>query len=58
MFDNEIENFDREIERDCCRLDFWKCTDEDVVKLIDRNDAVKIIETVIKIFEEIYQIIK
>lgn len=20
--DNEIENFDREIERDCCRLDF------------------------------------
>ena len=42
--EEDIPNFDREIERDCCELDFWK-----VVELDDElsEKLVRITETLI-----------
>lgn len=50
-----IPNFDREIERDCCELDFWKVVDldEELYKKIGEDNGK--LDNAINIFKERYK---
>lgn len=52
--EEDIPNFDREIERDCCELDFWKVVelDNELYKKISENNGN--FDNVYKIFKERY----
>jgi len=32
-----VIGFDRQIERECCSLEFWMCTDKDILSMLPDN---------------------
>lgn len=55
--EEEIPNFDREIERDCCKLDFWRVLEIDNVlseKLAEESDRTGKMNETYELFKERY----
>ena len=50
--EEDIPNFDRDLERDCCVLDFWKIEDDEIDNLISEDDGN--IDRAYKLFKERY----
>ena len=50
--EEDIPNFDREIDRDCCELDFWKINDAEINNLMSEDDGR--IDRAYKLFKERY----
>ena len=50
--EEDIPNFDREVERDCCELDFWKINDAEINNLMSEDDGN--IDRAYKLFKERY----
>lgn len=52
-----ISNFDRELDRDCCILDFWKVVEIDNIlseKLSEESDRTGNMDETYKLFKERY----
>lgn len=55
--DEEIKNFDRDLERDCCELDFWMVLEVDNIlseKLAEETETNIIISETYNLFKERY----
>ena len=50
--EKDIPDFDREVERDCCELDFWKINDAEINNLMSEDDGN--IDRAYKLFKERY----
>ena len=55
--EEEIPNFDRNLERDCCKLDFWRVLEIDNVlseKLAEESDRTGKMDKTYELFKERY----
>ena len=55
--EEEIPNFDRDLERDCCKLDFWRVLEVDSIlseKLAEESDSTGKMDETYELFKERY----
>ena len=55
--EKDIPDFDRELERDCCKLDFWRVLEVDNIlseKLAEESDRTGKMDETYELFKERY----